>query len=363
MHAGKVVGDTKTYLYLDPSRFLARAASLWDAKFALGTLSHQTIGYLFPVGPYYWFLEEVLRVPAWVAQRLWLATIVFAAGLGIRYLMRTLGVGGPGIAVAMLAYAFTPYVLGYASIYSVLLLPWAALPWWVGFADRGLRRGGWKYPALFAVTVQIVGSLNGSALFFAALAPVLWVPYSVGILGTASWGRAWSLLWRTALLTVLSSLWWLVSLVVEGQTGVNILRFTESISVVSATSSPFEVVRGLGNWFFYGGDVTGYWVNARPYFTQRALFVLVSLLVPALAMLAAGTIRWRARSVLRVDGPARRRDRGGRGAVRRAVVARERLQDLCVALHPRIRPPQHRPRRPPGRARARGAAGGRRLRR
>ncbi|MBM3675007.1 MAG: DUF3367 domain-containing protein [Actinobacteria bacterium] len=293
---GKVVGDTKTYLYLDPSRFLARVSSLWDPKFALGTLSHQTIGYLFPMGPYYWLLEEVLGVPAWVAQRLWLATIVMMAGLGVRYLLRTLGVPGAGTGVAMLAYAFTPYVLGYSSIYSVLLLPWAALPWWVGFAERGLRRGGWKYAALFALTVQVVGSVNGSALLFVALAPALWVPFSVVGLHTATWRQAWSLVWRTGLLTVLTSLWWLVALVVEGRTSINILRFTESIEVVSATSLPFEIVRGLGNWFVYGGDSGGYWVAARPYFTQRAVFVLVSLLVPTLAMLAAGTIRWRVRA-------------------------------------------------------------------
>ena len=46
----------------------------------------------------------VLGMPAWVAQRLWLGTLLFAAGMGMRYLLRTLGVRGPGVPVAMLAY-------------------------------------------------------------------------------------------------------------------------------------------------------------------------------------------------------------------------------------------------------------------
>ena len=51
----------------------------------------------------------------------------------MRYLLRALGVRGPGIAVGMLAYVFTPYVLQFSSRMSVLLGPWAALPWMAAF--------------------------------------------------------------------------------------------------------------------------------------------------------------------------------------------------------------------------------------
>ena len=37
-----------------------------------------------------------LGVPDWVAQRLWLGSILFLAGLGMLYLFRTLGLRGPG---------------------------------------------------------------------------------------------------------------------------------------------------------------------------------------------------------------------------------------------------------------------------
>ena len=95
-----------------------------------GTVTHQNIGYLFPLGPFYWLTHGVLGMPAWVAQRLWLGTLLLLAGLGARYLLRTLGVTGPGLTVAMLAYAFTPYALQYSSRLSVLLSPWVALPWY-----------------------------------------------------------------------------------------------------------------------------------------------------------------------------------------------------------------------------------------
>src|SRR6476661_5404754 len=44
---GKVAADTKQYLYLDPGRLLSRAPSMWDPNVAMGTVTHQTIGYLF----------------------------------------------------------------------------------------------------------------------------------------------------------------------------------------------------------------------------------------------------------------------------------------------------------------------------
>ena len=87
---GVVGADTKTYLYLNPGKVLADAPYVWNTQIGLGTVTHQYIGYLWPMGPFYWFFD-VLGVPDWVAQRLWIATVIFAAGMGTRYLCRTLG--------------------------------------------------------------------------------------------------------------------------------------------------------------------------------------------------------------------------------------------------------------------------------
>src|SRR4051794_41191597 len=118
---GRVVADTKSYLYLDPGRLLKQAPSMWDPNIGLGTVTHQNIGYLFPMGPYYW-LMHLAGVPAWVSQRLWLGSIVFAAAVGMLYLLRTLNVRGPGVAVAAGVVMLTPYTLDFAARPSVVLL-------------------------------------------------------------------------------------------------------------------------------------------------------------------------------------------------------------------------------------------------
>ena len=128
---GTVGADTKTYLYLDPGRLLAEAPLLWNSDVALGTVTHQNIGYLWPMGPFYWLFETV-GAPDWVAQRLWLGAMLFAAGMGVRFLLRTLGWQGPGLAVASFAYMLSPYLLDYSARISAVLLPWAGLPWMIG---------------------------------------------------------------------------------------------------------------------------------------------------------------------------------------------------------------------------------------
>ena len=104
---GVVAADTKQYLYLDPGRLLRSAISMWDPSVAAGTVTHQNIGYLFPQGPFYWVFAQ-LGVPVWVAQRLWMGTLLFAAGAGVLYLARTLGVNGPGAVVAGLGLRAEP---------------------------------------------------------------------------------------------------------------------------------------------------------------------------------------------------------------------------------------------------------------
>ena len=295
---GQVAADTKSYPYLDPSRFIGRISSLWDPNIGMGTVTHQNIGYLFPLGPFYWVTHGLLGVPAWVAQRLWLGTLLFAAGLGVRYLLRTLGVRGPGIGVAMLAYALSPYATEFSARLSVLLGPWAALPWMIGLTARALRERErrWKYPALFAITVLLVGAVNATALLYALIGPAAWVVYAIWVRREVAFRTAWGPVWRAGLLTFLTSLWWMVGLVIEGAFGMGILRFTESVEVVSHTSTATEIVRGLGYWFFYGGDLGGAWNDAVLDFTRRPWLIAVSFLLPALALLAVGVTRWKHRA-------------------------------------------------------------------
>ena len=86
---GRLNADTKQYLYLDPGGLLQRAPTLWDPAIAGGTVSHQQIGYLWPMGPFYWVMD-LISVPDWAAQRIWIGLIQSLAGLGALVLFRTL---------------------------------------------------------------------------------------------------------------------------------------------------------------------------------------------------------------------------------------------------------------------------------
>lgn len=292
---GIVTDDTKTYLYLDPGRYVRQAVSLWDPKVAMGTVTHENIGYLLPMGPFYWVMAE-LHVPLWVAQRLWMGALLLAAGAGMLYLCRVVGLTGPGRYLASASYMFTPYVLQYAGRISVILMPWAGLPWMIAFTILALRRGGWKYPALFALVVALVSGINASSILYVGVGPALWLPYSVMVAREATWRQVWGVVWKIGLLSVLVSLWWAIGLQVEAAYGVNVLKYTETVPATSSTSVSSEIVRGLGYWYFYGSDRMGAWTQASIAYTQVGWLMTMSFVVPVLAFLAAAFVRWRQRA-------------------------------------------------------------------
>jgi hypothetical protein len=292
---GVVTDDTKTYLYLDPGRYIRDAVSMWDPHVAMGTVTHENIGYLLPMGPFYWSLAE-LHVQLWVAQRLWMGIILFAAGAGMLALCRVLGLWGPGRYVASLAFMFTPYVLQYSGRISVILLPWAGLPWMLAFTILAARRGGWRYPALFGLVMILVSGINASSVLYVGLAPALWLPYAVWVSKEVTWRQASTAAWRIAVLALGVSLWWAIGLQIEAADGINVLKYTETVSSTSSSSSAAEVIRGLGYWYFYGSDRVGQWTQASVAYTQQVWLIALSFAVPALAVIAAAFLKWRHRA-------------------------------------------------------------------
>jgi len=292
---GLVGADTKVYLYLDPGRLMSQAGVLWDADRALGTVTHQNIGFLWPMGPFYW-LFEALGVPDWVAQRLWVGTLLLAAGLGVRYLLRTLDFDGRGLLVAMLAYELSPYALHYSARISAVLLPWAGLGWMIGLTVRAARTGGWRHPALFALTVVTIGSVNASSLALAGLGPVLWLVHSAITDRSIGPRRALAAAGRIGVLTAAVSLWWMAGLAVQSSHSLNVLHYTETREVVAEASTAPEVLRGLGYWFFYGNDKLGPWIEPSVAYTQGGWLIFVGFGLAVLALGSAALVRWRHRS-------------------------------------------------------------------
>jgi len=291
---GKVAADTKQYLYLDPNRLMTRAVSMWDSNIGLGTVTHQNIGYVFPMGPYYWVCEH-LGLPDWIAQRIWLGSILFLAALGMLFLLRTLNVRGVGVPVAAVAYMLSPYSLDYAARISVILLPFAGLPWMLALTIRALRKGDWRYPALFAIVVQIIGGVNATALIFAGVAPVLWIIYATFISREVDLRRALATTARIGALTIVTSLWWIAGLSLQAGYGLDVLKYTETVKTVSTASVAPEIFRGLGYWFFYGRDKLGPWIESGVSYTQWVWLILVGYSIPTLALLSAVLVRWKHR--------------------------------------------------------------------
>lgn len=294
-HRGMVGADTKSYLYLDPDRLLSRAWSMWDPNVGMGTVPHQNIGYLWPMGPYYWVFEH-LGIPDWVAQRLWLGSILFVAGLGVRSLLRALGQAGPGVGAAMFLYALSPYVLTLGARISALLLPFAALGWLLSLTVRACRERTWLHPALFALVVPTAGSSNATALLLVGLAPALWLPYATFVLRELRLRSALGVAARIGVLSVATSVWWIVGLWCQGSFGLDVLRYTETARTVAESSSAPEVLRGLGYWYFYGADKLGPWIEPSEAYTQSPALLALTYAIPIIAIAAAGIVRWRYRS-------------------------------------------------------------------
>lgn len=290
---GRVSADSKQYLYLDPGGFLERAPYLWDAHVAAGGVSHQHIGYLWPMGPWFW-LMDVVGVPTWVAQRLWVGTLALAAALGTRWMLRRLGLSQAGVLAGTLVYLLTPYQLAFSARTSVLLLPWAGLPWLLGLADRARRDGGWRDPAWMALIILTIGAVNASSLVLVGIGPAIWLLLSID--GRAAARRVVGVAAKVALLGGGVSLWWIAALRLEAAYGLPVLQVTENLETVARTSSPADVLRGLGNWYFYGRDRLGYSIDQAGYYLDDRITVWSTVGLSALGLAAAAAVRWRHRA-------------------------------------------------------------------
>ena len=291
---GQVGADTKTYLYLDPGRLLSRAPYMWDPNIGFGTVTHQNIGYLWPMGPYY-FVMDTIGLPDWVAQRIWLGSIILLAGLGVRFMLKELRWRSSGATVAAFAYALSPYLVDYGARISVILLPFAGLPWLIGLAARALRRDDWRTPAIFALVTLTVGGVNATSLLLVMVAPMVWFLHATFVEREVTFRRALVTALRITVLTAITSIWWVVGLMIQGAHGIPILRYTETYETVANAALAPELLRGLGYWFFYGTDGLGAWTESSRAFIESPSLLVLSYLLPFLAVIAALLTRFRHR--------------------------------------------------------------------
>ncbi|MGZ4806906.1 MAG: alpha-(1-_3)-arabinofuranosyltransferase domain-containing protein, partial [Ilumatobacteraceae bacterium] len=287
---GRMPSDTKLYLYLDPGRLISDAPYTWDNRQFAGWVPHQTVTYLWPSGPWYWLFAHA-GVPDWVAQRLWIATLLFAGGLGVRWAAKHLGLAGAGAITAAFVYQLSPYILPYLSRTSLMLLPWASVGWLVGLTIRAATRTKWRDAAIFALVIFTVGSPNATALAMIAPAPVLWLVHAAWQ-RSVSWRRALTAALRIGGLSLAVSLWWIAMLAVQSRHGADVLSYSETLEAVSFTSVSTETLRGLGYWLFYIRDPFGFATSASVDYLQSVPIIVVGFALLICCVAGITLTRW-----------------------------------------------------------------------
>ncbi|MEU6380343.1 alpha-(1-_3)-arabinofuranosyltransferase family protein [Streptomyces sp. NPDC046909] len=244
VHPGRQTFDTKLGVTVDPGRFFSDLGQLWQDQGSFGGISDQYAGYLWPMLPFYW-LADAVRLPVWLAERLWLSLIVSVAFWGALRLAERLRVGsGASRLLAAVAYALWPVFTIVIGSTSAAALPGAFLPWvLLPLVDE---RYSARVAALrSAVLIPFMGGVNAAA----TLASLL--PVGLYLLSRPAGPRQRKLIawWVPGL--VLATAWWWIPLLLLGFYGENFLPYVESARTTTETMSATEALRGGGNWVAY----------------------------------------------------------------------------------------------------------------
>lgn len=269
---GRILPDTKLDMALNPSGFLSRALHMWDPAVSLGQVQNQAYGYFFPMGPFY-LLGDLLRLPPWITQRLWLGLVLCTAFLGVVKLAGALRLGGPGTRLlAGFAYALAPraqVLIGTNSseFWPTAVLPWILLPL---VTVRSPRRAA----ALSALAVVACGGVNATAELAVLLVPLLYL----------LWYRRRLLLWWLPL-TAAASFWWLAPTYLMGRYIFGFLPYTETATTTTSITSPANVLRGTSQWTaFLPGGFSPWWPAGNA-LAGTGWLIVVTALVAGLGLL------------------------------------------------------------------------------
>ncbi|WP_306320749.1 MULTISPECIES: alpha-(1-_3)-arabinofuranosyltransferase family protein [unclassified Streptomyces] len=244
VHPGRATFETKLGVAQDPWKFLGDLGELWHDRAGFGGISDQYIGYAFPMLPYYG-LTDLLQLPVWLAERLWMSIVVTIAFWGALRLAERLGAGTDGSRLlGAVAYALWPTFTIVVGSTSAAALPGAFLPW-VLLPLTNPRTSARISAVRSALLIPFMGGVNAASTL-ASLLPVglylLSRPPSPRMRRQLAW-------WLPSV--VLATAWWTVPLVLLGIHGENFLPYVESSQTTTETMSATETLRGSGNWVAY----------------------------------------------------------------------------------------------------------------
>ncbi|MBO1336849.1 alpha-(1-_3)-arabinofuranosyltransferase family protein [Streptomyces sp. VRA16 Mangrove soil] len=244
VHPGRATFETKLGVAFDPWHFIGDLGQLWHDRAGFGGLADQYIGYAFPMLPYYG-LADLLHVPVWLAERLWLSIVVTVAFWGALRLAERLRVGSPGSRLlGAVAYALWPTFTIVIGSTSAAALPGAFLPWvLLPLADP--RTSARVSAVRSALLIPFMGGVNAAA----TLASLL--PVGLYLLSRPPSPRKRKQIAWWFPLVVLATAWWVIPLLLLGVHGENFLPYVESSRTTTETMAATETLRGAGNWVAY----------------------------------------------------------------------------------------------------------------
>ncbi|MFD5012397.1 alpha-(1-_3)-arabinofuranosyltransferase domain-containing protein [Streptomyces chartreusis] len=241
---GRQTFDTKLGVTVDPGQFLADLGQLWHDEGGFGGIQDQYAGYLWPMLPFYW-LADLVRLPVWMAERLWMSLIVSVAFWGALRLAERLRVGSDGSRlVAAVAYALWPVFTIVVGSTSAAALPGAFLPW-VLLPLTNERYTARVAALRSALVIPFMGGVNAAS----TLASLL--PVGLYLLSRPPGPRQRKLIGWWVPGVILATAWWVVPLLLLGTYGENFLPYVESSQTTTETMSATEALRGGGNWVAY----------------------------------------------------------------------------------------------------------------
>ncbi|WP_367041599.1 alpha-(1-_3)-arabinofuranosyltransferase family protein [Streptomyces sp. Je 1-332] len=294
---GRMTFDTKLGVAVDPWRFLSDLGQLWQDQGGFGGIQNQYVGYTWPMLPFYG-LADLVQLPVWLAERLWLSLIVATAFWGALRLAERLNIGSSGSRLlGAVAYALWPTFTVVVGSTSAAALPGALLPWVLLplTNDRISARSAALRSALF---IPFMGGVNAAS----TLASLL--PVGLYLLSRPNGPRKRKLITWWVPGVILATAWWVVPLLVLGIYGENFLPFVENSATTTGTMSATETLRGAGNWvaYLHFGEA---WLPAGWTVATSVVVVVCSALAAALGLagLARRDLperRWLALTVLSV---------------------------------------------------------------
>lgn len=240
---GRMTFETKLGVVTDPWRFLGDLGELWHDRAGFGGIADQYVGYAFPMLPYH-ALTDLLGLPVWLAERLWLSLVVTAAFWGALRLAERFGVGtSRSRLLGAACYALWPTFTIVVGSTSAAALPGALLPW-VLLPLTSKTASPRVAAARSALLIPFMGGVNAAS----TLASLL--PVGLYLLSRTGRRRRALIAWWTPGV-LLATVWWVVPLLLLGGYGEDFMPYVEQAETTTGTMAATEMLRGAGNWTAY----------------------------------------------------------------------------------------------------------------